>query len=172
MQVTTLDYSDYLGRIAIGRISSGRVTSRQRVAVIDRRGEVSERQMGKLYAFDGLGRVEADALDAGHLCALVGLEPIEIGDTVADPGTSEPLPEVRVDEPTLHMTFRVNDSPPAGREGTLLTSRQIGERLQRELRSNVALRVAQGETREQFRVSGRGAHAPGNPHREHAPRGF
>ncbi|MEM9187322.1 MAG: translational GTPase TypA, partial [Planctomycetota bacterium] len=156
MQVTTLDYSDYLGRIAIGRIVSGSVSQRQRVTVLDRSGEASQRQLGKLFGFEGLGRTETETLAAGNLCALVGLEPIEIGDTVADVGVTEPIPAVHVDEPTLHMTFRVNDGPAAGKEGSLLTSRQIGERLDRELRSNVALRVASGETREQFRVSGRG----------------
>jgi GTP-binding protein len=156
MQVTTLDYSDYVGRIAIGRVHAGRIQRRQRVAVIDHLGEVARKQVAQLYAFEGLERVEVDEVAAGDLCAVVGLEPIEIGDTIADADNPHVLPHVRVDEPTLHMMFRVNDGPLSGRDGNLLTSRQIGERLERELRSNVALRVAPGPTQEQFRVSGRG----------------
>ncbi|MGI9455784.1 MAG: translational GTPase TypA, partial [Aeoliella sp.] len=156
MQVTTLDYSEYVGRIAIGRVLSGAVEKRQRVTILDRQGEPSDRQIVQVLAFDGLDRTEVDRVEAGDLCAIVGLEPIEIGDTVADPSFAEPLPVVHIDEPTLHMTFRVNDGPFSGRDGKFLTSRQIAERLQRELRSNVALRVSPGATQEQFRVSGRG----------------
>ena len=156
MQITTLDYSDYVGRIAIGRIHEGVVSKRQRVTVFDREGERSERQIGQVLAFDGLDRVEVDQVAAGDLCALVGLEPIEIGDTVADFDCTEPLPAVTIDQPTLHMNFRVSDGPFSGQEGKYVTSRQISERLQKELRSNVALQVAPGETQEQFRVSGRG----------------
>ncbi len=156
MQVTTLDYSDYVGRIAIGRVHSGVIQRRQRIAVIDHLGEVTRKQVAQLYAFEGLERVEVDEVAAGDLCAVVGLEPIEIGDTIADADDPHALPRVHVDEPTLHMLFRVNDGPFSGRDGNQLTSRQIGERLERELRSNVALRVAPGPTQEQFHVSGRG----------------
>ncbi len=156
LQITTLDYSDYVGRIAIGRVREGSVRKRQRIAVIDHDGKVSERQISQVLAFDGLGQVEVEQIEAGDLCALVGLEPIEIGDTVSDPSNTEPMPPVSIDEPTLHMTFRVNDGPNAGRDGNFVTSRQISERLQKELRSNVALQVTSGETQEQFRVSGRG----------------
>jgi GTP-binding protein len=155
-QVTTLDYSDYVGRIAIGRVHAGTIKKRQRVAVIDHLGEVSRKNVVQLLAFEGLERVEVDEVAAGDLCAVVGLEPIEIGDTVADADEPHALPHVKVDEPTLHMMFRVNDGPFCGRDGKFLTSRQLGERLERELRSNVALRVAPGPTQEQFRVSGRG----------------
>jgi GTP-binding protein len=156
LQVTTLDYSDYVGRIAIGRVRDGEFRRRQRVAVIDREGKQTERQIAQLLGFDGLDRKEVDSVSAGDLCAIVGLEPIEIGDTVTDLNFAEALPPVTIDEPTLHMTFRVNDGPFTGREGKFLTSRQLGERLQRELRSNVALRVGPGPSQEQFRVSGRG----------------
>jgi len=156
LQITTLDYSDYVGRIAIGRIREGSARRRQNISVIDRQGKVSQRQIAQVQAFDGLGRVEVESIQAGDLCALVGLEPIEIGDTVTDPSCQEPLPAVAIDEPTLHMNFRVSDGPFAGREGKFVTSRQISERLQKELRSNVALQVTAGETQEQFRVSGRG----------------
>jgi GTP-binding protein len=156
LQVTTLDYSDYVGRIAIGRVREGTIRRRQRVLVIDREGKQTERQVSQLLGFEGLDRKEVDSVSAGDLCALVGLEPIEIGDTVTDITFPEALPPVTIDEPTLHMTFRVNDGPFTGREGKFLTSRQLGERLQRELRSNVALRVGPGPSQEQFRVSGRG----------------
>ncbi len=156
MQVTTLDYSDYVGRIAIGRVHSGTVRKRQRVTILDRQGVASERQVRQLLAFDGLDRIEVEEAESGDLCAVVGLEPIEIGDTITDPECPEALPPVTIDEPTLHMTFRVNDGPLSGQDGKFLTSRQIAERLQRELRSNIALRVGPGPTQEQFRVSGRG----------------
>jgi len=156
LQVSSLDYSDYVGRIAIGRVHAGAIKRRDRVAVIDHLGEVARKQVVQLLAFEGLERVEVDEVSAGDLCAVVGLEPIEIGDTIADADEPHPLPRVHVDEPTLHMMFRVNDGPYSGRDGKFLTSRQIGERLERELRSNVALRVAPGPTQEQFRVSGRG----------------
>ena len=156
MQVTTLDYSDYVGRIAIGRIREGTLKRRQTVTVIDREGNASNRQVGQVLAFEGIDRVEVEEIEAGDLCAIVGLEPIEIGDTVTDPANATPLPAVTIDEPTLHMTFRVNDGTFSGRSGKFLTSRQISERLQRELRSNVALQVGPGQTQEQFRVSGRG----------------
>ncbi len=156
MQVTTLDYSDYVGRIAIGRVHSGTVSKRQSIMVLDRQGCPTPREISQVLAFEGLGRVEAERIAAGDLCALVGLEPIEIGDTITDPQWPEPLPAVTIDQPTLHMTFRVNDGPQAGRDGKYLTSRQLGERLDKELRSNVALQVNPGVTPEQFRVSGRG----------------
>jgi GTP-binding protein len=156
LQVTTLDYSDYVGRIAIGRVREGVLNRRQQVLVIDRQGKQSTRQIAQLLAFDGLDRKEVDSVPAGDLCAIVGLDPIEIGDTVVDPSFPEALSPVPIDEPTLHMTFRVNDGPFTGREGKFLTSRQLSERLQRELRSNVALRVGPGPSQEQFRVSGRG----------------
>ena len=155
-QVTSLDYSEFVGRIAIGRVHAGVIKKRQRVAVIDHLGEVSRKQVVQLLAFEGLERVEVEEVAAGDLCAVVGLEPIEIGDTVADADQPHALHATRVDDPTLHMMFRVNDGPFCGRDGKFLTSRQLGERLERELRSNVALRVAPGPTQEQFRVSGRG----------------
>jgi len=156
MQVTTLEYSDYVGRIAVGRIRQGTVSRRQPILVIDRDGVATERRIAQVLAFDGLDQKEVEQVESGDLCALVGLEPIEIGDTVSDPACPEPLPAVAIDQPTLHMTFRVNNGPFSGREGKYLTSRQISERLQKELRSNVALQVGPGPTQEQFRVSGRG----------------
>jgi GTP-binding protein len=156
MLVTTLDYSDYVGRIGVGRVFAGRIAPAMPVMVINRHGEQSRQKVLKVFTFDGLGRREVEEAAAGDICAVVGIDAIDIGDTIADPERPQALPTIRVDEPTLHMTFRVNDSPFAGREGNYLTSRQLGDRLQRELRSNVALRVAPGESREQFHVSGRG----------------
>jgi len=152
--ITTLDYSDYVGRIGIGRVFAGTLASRRNVAVIDRQGHQSIRRIGQLLGFKGLGRVEVDRVDVGDLFAVVGLEKVDIGDTLADPDHPVALPAVPIDEPTLRMTFRFNDSPFAGREGRYVTGRQIGERLGKELQSNVALRVEDGG--EEFVVWGRG----------------
>lgn len=156
MMVTTIEYSDYVGRIAVGRVLAGSITDRQRVAVIDRDGEVTQQQINQLFTFEGLGKVEAKQVDCGDLCAIVGLDPVGMGYTVASADDPRPADAVKIDEPTINMTFRVNDGPLAGREGDHVTSRKIGERLEKELRSDVALRVAPGETMEQYRVSGRG----------------
>jgi GTP-binding protein len=150
MLVTTLDSSDYTGRIAIGRVFSGVLE------VCRRDGGVTRMRPVKILRFEGLGRVQVDRIEAGDLCALEGLPGVEIGDTIADVENPRPLPRVAVDEPTLDMIFRINDSPFAGREGKFVTSRQIAERLDRELERNVALRVAPGDSTDEFRVSGRG----------------
>jgi len=156
MLVTTVDYSEYVGRIGIGRVVAGQAVDRARVAVVNRHGETTQQQIGQLFTFDGLDRVEAKQVGCGDICAVVGLDPIEIGDTICAADAPRAAQAIAIDEPTLHMTFRVNDGPLAGREGDYLTSRQIGARLERELRSDVALRVEPGATREQFRISGRG----------------
>lgn len=156
MLVTTIDFSEYVGRIGVGRVLSGSIENRQKVAVLDRTGQVTQQQIGQLFTFDGLEKVEVQSVGCGDLCAVVGLDPLGIGDSICDPESPKAATEIPIDEPTLHMTFRVNDGPMAGREGDYLTSRQIGARLEKELRSDVALRVAPGATREQFRVSGRG----------------
>ena len=156
MLVTTLDYSSYVGRIAIGRVFAGTIRTGQQVAVLGRDGARSQQKVAQVLGFEGLGRREVAEVRAGDICAIVGLDPIDIGNTIAAIDNPVALPTIHVDEPTLHMTFRVNDGPFAGREGDFLTSRQISARLQRELQSNVALRVESGETMDQFRVSGRG----------------
>ncbi len=156
MLVTTLDYSDYVGRIAIGRIFSGRIKKGQSVTVIDRNGKQTLQKVQILYLFVGLGRKEVDSVSAGELCAVAGLDPVDIGNTIACPDNPVALPVIIVDEPTMTMTFRVNDGPFAGREGKYVTSRQIGERLEKELQQNVALRVEPGDTGEEYKVSGRG----------------
>ncbi len=155
--VTTLDYSDYVGRIAIGRVFAGTLRRNQRVTLIKRDGSHVGGSVVQLLQFDGLGRSDADTVTAGDICAIVGLEDVDISDTVTDPETPVPLPSIQVDEPTLHMIFCVNDSPFAGRDGRYVTSRQLRERLQKELQSNVALRVDfDTGSMDEFLVSGRG----------------
>ncbi len=154
--VTSLDYSDYLGRIAIGRVVAGCIRSGQQVAIVRRDGNVEEGRVGRLLRFEGLSRQETDEVNAGDLCAVPGLPTVDIGDTIADPESPVGLPPVRVDEPTISMLFRINDSPFAGQEGKYVTSRQIRDRLLKELERNVALRVKPGESAEEFVVSGRG----------------
>jgi GTP-binding protein len=152
--ITTLDYSDYVGRIGIGRVFAGTLRAGQAVAVIDRHGHRTDQRVAQLFRFDGLGRTEVEQIDVGDLCAVVGLDKVDIGDTLADPERPEALPPISVDEPTLHMTFRINDGPFAGRDGKFVTSRQLRDRLDRELQSNVALEVK--EQGDEFIVSGRG----------------
>ncbi|HYE02149.1 MAG TPA: translational GTPase TypA [Phycisphaerales bacterium] len=156
MLVTTLDYNDYVGRIGIGRVFAGLLRAGQRVAVLRPDGSVLQDRIGKLLRFDGLSRRETAEVSAGDICALVGLSSIEIGDTIADPENPRPLPPVTVDEPTLKMVFRINDSPFAGLEGQYVTSRQIRARLEKELQHNVALKVEPGAGTDEFVVSGRG----------------
>jgi GTP-binding protein len=157
MLVTTLDWSDYVGRIAIGKVFAGKIRKGQRIALLKRDDKRVEDTVAQLYVFDRLGRAEADEVAAGDICAVVGLEDVDIGDTVADPEKPVALPPLRVDEPTLDMVFRINDSPFAGQDGTYVTSRQLRDRLMKELESNVALRVVPSEEkRDEFHVSGRG----------------
>jgi GTP-binding protein len=152
--ITTLDYSDYVGRIGIGRVFAGTLRTAENIVVIDRSGEQRTERIGQLFCFDKLGRREVQEVDAGDLCAVVGLSRVDIGDTLTDPANPVALQPVEVDEPTLHMSFRINDGPFAGKEGKYVTSRQLRERLERELQSNVALRVEFRE--DEFVVSGRG----------------
>ena len=152
--ITTLDYSDYVGRIGIGRVFAGTLESGKDVAVIDNEGKQTIQRIGQLFRFKGLGRVEVDRIDVGDLCAVVGLDSVDIGNTLADPENPIALPTLTIDEPTLHMTFRFNDSPFAGRDGRYVTSRQVRERLDKELQSNVALDVE--DHGDEFTVSGRG----------------
>ena len=156
MLITTLDYSDYVGRIGIGRVFAGTVRAGQDVIVIHRDGTQHKERVAELFIFDGLGRKKTAEVPSGDICAVVGLETVDIGNTIACPDKPAPLPIVRIDEPTLHMTFRVNDSPFSGRSGKFLTSRHIRDRLEKEMQSNVSLRVEPGHTPEEFHVSGRG----------------
>jgi GTP-binding protein len=157
MLVVTLDYSDYVGRIAIGRVFAGKIKKGQRISHLKTDGRRVEDTVAQLYVFDRLGRVETNEVEAGDICAVVGLEDVDIGDTIADFDKPVALPPIKVDEPTLEMIFRINDSPFAGQDGTYVTSRQLRERLLKELESNVALRVAPDEEkRDEFHVAGRG----------------
>jgi GTP-binding protein len=157
MLVVTLDYSDYVGRIAIGRVFAGKIRKGQRIALIRRDGTRIDKSVTQLYVFDRLGRTETDEVGAGDICAVVGLDDVDIGDTIADFDNPVALPPINVDEPTLDMLFRINDSPFVGQAGTYVTSRQLRDRLMKELESNVALRVRPSEERrDEFFVSGRG----------------
>ncbi|WP_067931354.1 translational GTPase TypA [Alicyclobacillus kakegawensis] len=155
-QVTMLDYNEYLGRIGIGRIARGTVRVGDAVAILKRDGSVDKSRIVKLYAFEGLRRQEVDSASAGDIIAMAGLGDITVGETVAAIEAPEPLPLLAIDEPTLEMTFMVNDSPLAGREGVHVTSRKLRERLFAELESDVSLRVEETEEADQFRVASRG----------------
>jgi GTP-binding protein len=154
--VANLDSSDYLGRIAIGRIFNGRVKIGDTVAVCKLDGTVLPTKVTKLYAFEGLKRVDIDMAAAGDIVCLAGIEDITIGETIADVERQIPIPPVAIDEPTVSMIFGVNTSPMAGREGTYVTSRQLRDRLDRELIGNVSIRVEPTDTPEQVKVVGRG----------------
>ncbi|BAZ46822.1 GTP-binding protein TypA [Chondrocystis sp. NIES-4102] len=156
LQVTTLDYSDYLGRIVIGRIHNGVLKAGQQAALIKEDGSIVKAKVSKLMGFQGLSRVELQEATAGNIIAVAGFADANIGETITCPSEPQALPLIKVDEPTLQMTFSVNNSPFAGQEGSFVTSRQIRDRLMRELETNVALRVEDGESAEQFLVSGRG----------------
>ncbi|MDI3310017.1 MAG: translational GTPase TypA [Thermoanaerobacterium sp.] len=154
--VTTLDYDDYIGRIAIGKVVRGKIVSGENVAICKRDGSVQNVKLSNLYQYEGLKRVQVDDAKLGDIVAVSGISDIEIGETIADPEKPEAVDFVEIEEPTISMTFGVNTSPFAGREGKYVTSRHLRERLFKELETNVALRVEETETTEAFKVSGRG----------------
>ncbi|MGH2449769.1 MAG: EF-Tu/IF-2/RF-3 family GTPase [Candidatus Limnocylindria bacterium] len=154
--VTTTSYDDYKGRIALGRLQAGTLRRGQAVARIDHSGTLTPARVTQLYTFQGLDREEVAEARAGEIVAVAGVVDVGIGDTIADASDPRPLPPIRVEEPTLRMTFAVNTSPFAGREGTHVTSRKLRDRLYAELERDVALRVADGETADALVVSGRG----------------
>lgn len=156
MQISSLQYSSYVGTIGIGRVSRGHVKAKAPVKIIDKDGNVRSGRLLQLLGFKGLDRVEIEEARAGDIIAVTGIDQLNISDTICDPATVEALPPLTVDEPTISMTFQVNDSPFAGQEGKFVTSRKIRERLQTELLHNVALRVEDTEDPDKFRVSGRG----------------
>jgi GTP-binding protein len=156
IQVTTLDYDDYVGRIAIGRVSNGVLIAGQVVGLCKRDGTVQKVKIGKLWIYNGLKRVDAAQVSVGEIVALTGLGDVNIGETVSDPENPAPLPLLAIDEPTLTMEFLVNDSPFAGREGKFVTSRHLRERLWKEAETNVSLKVEETDSPDTFRVSGRG----------------
>ena len=156
MLVTTLDWSEYVGRIAVGRIQSGEIKVGQSISLCQDNNQVSSCKVGGLHVFENLGRQEVESASAGEVVAITGLDSVEIGDTVCASGEALPLQRVDVDAPTLEMLFTINSSPLVGREGKFVTSRQLKERLYKELERNVALRVRPSESGDGFAVSGRG----------------
>lgn len=156
MLVTTIDYSEYLGRLGIGRVDRGTIKLGSPMKIIHRDGGVDDARVTKIYTFEGLKRIEVEEASAGDIIALAGMEDVDIGETIADAADPAPLPFVSIEEPTLSMNIVVNNSPFAGLEGKYVTTRHINERLIRELRSNVSMRVELTEQPDTFKVSGRG----------------
>ncbi len=156
LQVSSLDYNSFVGVIGIARINQGKLKKNQQITLIDVDGNTRNGRVQIIYGFLGLERVETEEAEAGDIIAFTGIDGLHISDTLCDPANVEALPPLSVDEPTLSMTFQVNNSPLAGQDGKYVTTRNIQERLDRELIHNVALRVEQGETPDKFRVSGRG----------------
>ena len=156
MQISALDYSSYVGVIGVGRITRGKLRTNTPVSVVDREGKKRNAKVLQVMGFHGLERVEVSEAEAGDIVCITGIDGLNISDTLCDPANIEALPPLSVDEPTVSMTFQVNDSPFAGKDGKYVTSRNIKERLERELIHNVALRVVQGDSPDKFIVSGRG----------------
>ncbi len=156
MQISALDYNSYVGVIGVGRITRGTAKVNQQVKVIDAEGKIRSGKLQKVMGYLGLERVEVESARAGDIVCVTGIDVLNISDTLCDPAQVEALPPLSVDEPTVSMTFQVNDSPFAGKEGKFVTSRNIKDRLERELIHNVALRVEQGDSPEKFQVAGRG----------------
>ncbi|MBQ3631325.1 MAG: GTP-binding protein [Prevotella sp.] len=157
MLITSLDFSSYTGRIAVGRVHRGTLSDGQQVTISHRDGTQEKTKIKELHTFDGMGHHRTDTVDCGDICAVIGLEKFEIGDTICDLEQPEPLPPIAIDEPTMSMLFTINDSPFFGREGKFVTSRHINDRLQRELEKNLALRVEPFEdSTDKWIVSGRG----------------
>ncbi len=156
MLVSSIDYDNYVGRIAIGRLERGLIKANQPVAVCRKDGRVQQLKISKIYTYAGLKKTEIEEATAGDIIAVVGIPDINIGETIADPNNPEPIPFVDIDEPTLRMTFSVNNGPFAGKEGQFITSRHLRDRLFKELESNVSLRVEETDSPDSFIVSGRG----------------
>lgn len=156
LMITSLDYSAYIGRIAIGKLTRGTLKTGQNVSLVKRDGSIVKTKIKELYLFEGFGKIKTDIVEAGDICAITGLEGFEIGDTVADFENPEGLVTIAVDEPTMSMLFTINDSPFFGKEGKFVTSRHIKERLEKELEKNLALRVNDTGSADSFMVFGRG----------------
>ncbi len=156
MLITSLDYSNYVGRIAIGRVHRGTIREGMEVGLCKKDGSVTRQKIKELHTFEGMGRKKTQEVESGDICAIVGLENFEIGDTITLYNEPEALPRIAIDEPTMSMTFTINDSPFFGKDGKFVTSRHIQERLDRELDRNLALRVEKGDREDVWRVYGRG----------------
>ncbi len=156
MLITSLDFSNYVGRIAIGRVHRGTLREGMEIALCRKDGSTVKQRIKELHTFEGMGRKKVSEVSSGDICAIVGIEGFEIGDTIADASNPEPLPRIAIDEPTMSMTFTINDSPFFGRDGKYVTSRHIGERLTKELDRNLALRVSKDPHQDIWTVFGRG----------------
>ena len=154
--ITSLDFSTFIGRIAIGRLQRGTLKQNQQISLVKRDGDIKKCRIKELYLFEGLGKVKVDQVQAGDLCAIVGLEDFEIGDTVADIESPEALPTIKIDEPTMSMLFTINDSPFFGQEGKFVTSRHLKDRLEKELERNLALKLESTDSSDSFNIFGRG----------------
>ena len=156
MLITSLDFSSYTGRIAIGRLQRGSLKANMPVSLVNRKGEITKQRIKELNLFDGLGRQKVEEVQAGDICAVIGLEGFEIGDTIADNEVPEALPTIAIDEPTMSMLFTINDSPFFGKDGKFVTSRHIKDRLEKELERNLAMRLKETNSADKFIVFGRG----------------
>jgi len=154
--ITALDYSKYTGRIAIGRLQRGSLKSNSQVALVNKEGKITKHQLKGLFVFEGLGKMKAEEVHAGEICAIQGVDGFEIGDTIADPLEPEALQSIEIDEPTMSMLFTINDSPFFGQDGKYVTSRHINDRLEKEMEKNLALKVEATNSADSFRVYGRG----------------
>ncbi|MCB9307998.1 MAG: translational GTPase TypA [Lewinellaceae bacterium] len=154
--ITSLDYSNYIGRIAVGRLSRGTLQANQSVSLVKKDGKVQKHRIKQLFVFDGLGKKDVKEVQAGDICAVVGVEGFEIGDTIADGEMPEALDPIAIDEPTMSMLFTINDSPFFGQEGKFVTSRHVRERLEKELEKNLAMRMEETSSADSFMVFGRG----------------
>ena len=154
--ITSLDYSNYTGRIAVGRVHRGVLREGMNITIAHRDGMMEKTKIKEVQTFEGMGRQKATEVESGDICAVIGLENFEIGDTITDCDNPEPLPTIAIDEPTMSMLFAINDSPFFGKEGKFCTSRHINDRLQKELQKDLALRVSQGQDTDKWVVSGRG----------------
>ncbi|GGC64086.1 GTP-binding protein [Pedobacter quisquiliarum] len=156
MQITSLDYSSFVGRIAIGRVHRGSITENQPITLIKRDGKMVKSRVKELYTFEGLGKIRATEVKSGDICAVVGIEGFDIGDTIADFEAPEQLPVISIDEPTMNMLFTINNSPFFGKEGKFVTSQRMRERLYKEMEKNLALKVVETESPDAYLVYGRG----------------
>ena len=156
LQITSLDYSNYTGRIAIGRLHRGNITTNMPVSLVKRDGKIEKTRIKELFVFDGLGKRKVDSVNCGDICAITGIENFEIGDTIADFESPEAMPLMKIDEPTMSMLFTINNSPFFGKEGKFVTSQKIRERLMKEMEKNLALRVDETNSADQWLVFGRG----------------
>ncbi len=156
MQVTSLDYSSFQGRIAVGKVSRGEIREGQQISLCKNDGSFQKQRVKELYVFEGMGKKRVESVQAGDICAVVGIEGFNIGETIADAENPEALPTIKIDEPTMNMTFAINNSPLFGKEGKFVTSRHIRDRLDKELEKNLALRVEDTQSADTFLVYGRG----------------